>query len=87
VRNEMVQVQRGEGWKRLEVPNSAIWKMLGFTPDEIAAWDTEKQMQAATQLASIAQALQAQGARNGAQNGNTAAQSAPQQNGGNVEQG
>jgi hypothetical protein len=87
VRNEMVQVQRGEGWKRLEVPNSAIWKMLGFTPDEIAAWDTEKQMQAATQLASIAQALTAQTQRNGAQSGSTAAQSAPQQNGGNVEQG
>jgi hypothetical protein len=70
VRNELSETQRAEGWKRLEVPNEAIWQLLGFTQDQIAAWGDTQRLAQAQQVATIAAALRTQG-QNGASNERT----------------
>lgn len=83
-RNELAQAQIAEAHKRLGVPDAQNWLTLGFTPEEVAAFQQAQQQQQAQQVAGIAAALRvsqpqtqggntngrANGAVPGQQNGN-----------------
>ncbi len=56
-RNEQVQAQVAEAYKRLNVPDAQIWLTLGFTPEQIAGFEASAAQKQAEQVAGIAAAL------------------------------
>lgn len=60
VRNEATQAQVAEAHKRLDVPNPEVWRILGYTPMQIALFETMARAARAADVATIAGALRAQ---------------------------
>ena len=57
-RSELLQSQVGTAHKTLGVPDEMIWqKVLGYTPDEVAAFRVSKRRDQAMQVAAIAASL------------------------------
>ena len=72
VRNELTEAQTATIHKGLNVPDDVLWLRIGYTPEQIAAFKRQQQLDEATKIATIAgqlrnaqQATQTQGANNG----------------------
>lgn len=73
-RNEVLQSQIGAAHKAMGVPDEMIWqKILGYTPDEVAAFRVSQRRDQAIQVAAIAASLRQAAPQN------TPAQAAPVQ--------
>ena len=77
-RNELLQAQEAQLHKALGVPDEQVWKVLGYSPEEIAEFKASMSADKAAQVASIAAALRTQ--QIGSAN-NGGANNAVQQNG------
>lgn len=57
VRNEQVIAQTATAHKALEVPNPVVWEMLGYSPTDIARWETMKAAEDAAKIAQVTAAV------------------------------
>ena len=58
--NELVQAQAAQIHSALNVPDAAVWALLGYTPEEIAAFEADAQTRRAQEVATIAASIQLQ---------------------------
>lgn len=71
VRNELAEAQTAEAHQRLGVPQPTLWRMLGYTPEEIEAFQAAQAQVQQQQVATIAAAMRTQGTQGAqAQGGN-----------------
>lgn len=59
-RNELAMAQEAQIHKALGVPDAQVWQVLGYSPEEIAEFQTAASADKAAQVASIAAALRTQ---------------------------
>lgn len=74
VRNELAEAQTAEAHQRLGVPQSTLWRRIGYTPEEVEQFQQEARQAMAQETATRTSAVMAalrtqQGATNGVQNG------------------
>jgi len=67
VRNELSEAQTAQLHAGMGVPDAAIWRRLGYSPDEIAEFRDDARLQRAQDVASIASAVRAEQVRNAPQ--------------------
>jgi hypothetical protein len=67
VRNELGEAQTAQIHKLLNVPDQAIWRRLGYSPEEIAGFRDDARLERAQDVASIASAVRADQQRNAPQ--------------------
>ena len=57
VRNEKSDAETAQMHKALNVPEEALWIKLGYTPEQIGAFQQQRRQERATEIASIAESL------------------------------
>lgn len=58
--NDLLQAQAAQIHSALNVPDKAVWGMLGYSPEEIAAFEADAQTRRAQEVATIAASIQLQ---------------------------
>jgi hypothetical protein len=82
VRNELSEAQTAEAHGRLGVPQEELWRMIGYTPEQIEQFKDNQLADKRAQIAAVTAALRVDAGRNGAaqagngQNGQGAATNA-----------
>lgn len=60
-RNELATAQTAEAHKRLNVPDTQVWSLLGYTPDQVADFEERARTDEGARIAQAVSALRLQG--------------------------